>query len=132
MMKENKKAWMKIVEAVIAIMIIVSVLIFMIVNAPRYGEQENLIEIQRNILEQISSNNTLREDVLMDNNESIIKFIQDVKPAYLNFTARICNVSDVCGMPFYINKEVYADEILISSTLTKYSPKKLKLFVWFN
>ena len=33
-------------------------------------------------------------------------------------------------MDDYVEKEVYADEILISSNLSDFKPKKLKLFVW--
>jgi len=50
-------------------------------------------------------------------------------PADLNFTARICNIDDICGLDSY-RKEVYAKERIISSTLKEYSPKKIRLFVW--
>ncbi len=46
------------------------------------------------------------------------------------FTIKICEVSEFCGMPFSVDKDVYADEILITSNLTYYNPRKLKFFIW--
>ena len=52
-------------------------------------------------------------------------------PKNLNFATNICGVNDACGsneVPY--DKNVYTKEILISSTLEKYEPKKLRFFVW--
>lgn len=132
MLKSDKKGWLRIVEAVIAVLIIISVLIFMLIRAPRPEGGDSIHEMQRHILNQVSANETLRAEILDNNKANTDRFVKDIKPVYWNFTTRICNVSDICGMPFYVDKEVYADEILITSTLTRYSPKKLKLFVWMG
>ncbi len=127
---KNKKAWLRIVEATIAILIIASVLFIMITREPK-KDPIDIHDMQRFILEQISSNDTLRGEILQGQTTAKTDaFINDIKPSHWDFTIRICQVDEVCGMPFYVEKEVYADEILIAANLTHYQPKKLKLFVW--
>ena len=128
---KNKKAWIRIVEAFIAIMIVASVLIIMITRVPR-EDKVDVHEIQRFVLEQIAVNDTLRGEILENEKTNTEAFINENIPIYWNFTIEICEVEEICGMPFYIEEEVYADEILITSNLTYYGPKKLKLFVWME
>ncbi len=126
----NKKAWLRIVEAFVAILLIASVLIVLAVRAPEQDRTESIHEIQRNILRQVSLNDSLRGEILQNQEENTKNFIGERMPVYLNFTMRICEVDEVCGMDFYLDKEIYGDEVLISSTLENYQPKKLKFFVW--
>ncbi len=128
-MMRNKKAWLRIVEAFIAILLIASVLIILVARAPRQ-EEVDTHEMQRFILEKVSVNETLRGEILSGERTETRDFIEKIIPKQWNFTVEVCEVGDVCGMPFYVEKEVFADEILISSNLTKYNPKKLKFFVW--
>ncbi len=143
-MIKNKKAWLRIVEATIAVLIIASVLFVMIFRLPEGDSGENIREMQRFALERVSKDDTLRERVISYDtspvpaapalNEAIIidvnNSINEIIPAYWGHDLRICEVEEICGIENYPDKEVYADEILISSTLTEFSPKKLKLFVW--
>lgn len=131
-MIKNKRGWLRIVEASIAVLLVASVILIMISRMPREDKTESVHELQRHILRQVSSNETLRGEILQSQNQydKTEAFIQENLPVYYNFTIRICEVEEVCGMPFYIEREVYADEILITANLTNYSPKKLKFFVW--
>lgn len=129
---KNKKGWLRIVEAFIAILIVASILIIIVMRIPKQDEVD-MHEMQRFILEQVSTNDTLRGEILDEArvDKDITKsFINRVIPAYWNFTIEVCEIDDICGMPFYIDKEIYADEILITSNLTLYAPKKLKFFIW--
>lgn len=126
---KNKKAWLRIVEAFIAVLIIASVLLVLATRPPKQ-ERTDMHELQRHILEQVSLNETLRGEILENNKTNTELFINKTLPYYYNFTIKICEIEEVCGMPFYLEKEIYADEILIASNLTHYEPKKLKLFVW--
>lgn len=126
----NKKAWLRIVEAFIAVLIVASVLFIMVSREPKKDKTENIHEMQRAVLEQISLNETLRSEILGNEITNTEFFVNKSLPFYYNFTIRICEIEKVCGMPFYLDKEIYADEILIAADLTRYSPKKLKLFVW--
>ena len=129
-MMRNKKGWIRIVEAFIAILIVASVLFVITSRVPIRDRTEEIHETQRFVLEQIATNNTLRGEILEGNKDNSEIFIENNIPTHWNFTVEICEVDNICGMPFYVEEEVYADEILITSNLTKYSPKKLKLFVW--
>jgi len=137
-MKKNKKAWLRIVEATIAVLIVASVIFIMIVRAPREGES-NVREMQRFVLEQVSKNDTLRAEVLNEDvgdSSETVEYINSTLPGNWGFQIRVCEVEEVCGMQSFpaeaARKEIYGDEIFISSTLQDYSPKKLKLFVWIN
>ncbi len=128
---KSKKAWLRIVEAFIAVLLVASVLIILAVRTPQKQDKtENIHEIQRGILEQVSLNDSLRAEILGSNKAGTELYINKNLPAYLNFTIRICETGEVCGMTYYIEKEIYADEILITANLTSYQPKKLKFFVW--
>jgi len=129
---KNRSGWLRIVEAFFAVMLVLAVLLVMVTRSPKKEQTERVQEIQRFILEQISSNDVLRQDVLDEDNNSITTFIEDqsLLPSRYDFTIRICNISMACGMPIPVERDVYADEILVTSTLEEYGPKKLKLFVW--
>ena len=133
----NKKAWIRIVEAFLAILILSTFLFIIIGNQNKNGSfGERVYQLERVILRDISKNETLREAVLKDNEEGktmIEDHIRSNIPSMYNFSIRICPVADICGMEFYVGeKDVYANSILISSTLEKYEPKQLKLFVWLK
>jgi len=147
-MKNNKKAWIRIVEATMGVLLVASVLFVMVARAPKSSEN-NIYETQRFILEQVSKNDSLR-DIILQYNEAgdpgvspqiditnqVKGVIKGLLPPYFGFDIRICKVEDVCGirtMPTGTDrKDIYADEILITSTLDDYKPKKLRLFIWEN
>jgi len=126
---KNKKGWLRIVEASIAILIIASATLLIIYKEPTKSAAD-VHEIQRNILELAVLNESIRASILRDDVLSVELYIEENTPSNWNYTIRICEVDEVCGMPFYINEDVYADEILVAANLTKYSPKKLKMFMW--
>jgi hypothetical protein len=136
---KSKKAWLRIVEASIAVLIIASVLFVMISRAPIDSNEKQIRETQRFVLEQINKNNSLRKQILQYDfspppNPILTELensIREILPPNLDFDVRICGVGDVCGMSSYPDRrEVFADEILVTSTLTDYKPRKVKLYVW--
>ena len=134
--RKNKKAWLRIVEAFLSILILASFLLVVVTKTPIRDTNQEIHDIQRHILRQISLNDSLRESVLLENKLEIKSFINKIKPIYWDFEIEICGVEDVCGMQQYppeaVEKEIYASEVLISSTTEKFEPKKLKLFVWIK
>lgn len=126
----GKRGWIRVAEAFTAVLIVLSVLILMSTRAPRPDVASNIHEAQRYVLEQISNNDSLRADILNNDTDNVNLFVKNALPTYLNFTVRVCEIGQVCAMDSYVDKEIYADEILISSTLHDYNPKELKLFVW--
>jgi hypothetical protein len=132
-MMKSKRAWIRIIEATIGVLLLASVLFIMIERIPNKEDNSNIKTAQRQALEAISKDSALRADVLGGTLDPINSSIRTTLSAYSSAWAydfRICNVDSACGMEHYPGEEVYADEILISSTLEDYSPKKLRLFVW--
>ena len=139
---KNKKAWIKIVEAFIAILL-VTIVLLIIINSG-YIKREDIstrvYNTQISILREIQFNDTLRREIL--NVVSVPLewdgFPQNLKdkiiertPNYLECNARICSPEDVCGFTGTIDKDIYAESLLISASLESgYNPKQLKLFCW--
>ncbi len=130
---KNKKAWFRVVEAFIAIVIVLSaVLIIMSKEKPTESRTDVVYGKQQKILEMISKNESLRESVIKNQSESINSFIFQLIPASWNFTTNICAIDDICNTDTPNDRDVYASEILITSTLNEYNPKKLRFFVWMR
>ena len=126
----NKWGFLRILEAIIAITIIISVM-FIYFNKSRNFPQHDLTIRARAILDEISKDNILRADVLNNQTVKLDDFIQiRIPEAHLTFEVKICEVNDVCGKSSYIRREIYSAERSISSILSSYSPKKLRLFIW--
>jgi len=133
-MLKEKRGWLRILEAFIAIILIIGALIVIYsktIEKPKKAEE--IYKLQGAILDEIADNPELREAVLNENITRIIDFIGDRTYPSFNFTIRICEVNDICSLQYYIGEEgndVYSTERVISSTLEKYEPKKLKIFMW--
>ena len=132
MQKKDIKAWLRIVEAFIAILIVIGVVLVVLTKqSPGANISESVYEKQRQILNIISKNNGLRAFVLAGNNAQINNAISDMVPASWNYATEICELDSICNSASTPNdKEVYTTEVVITSTLTQYSPKKLRFFVW--
>lgn len=136
---KNKKAWLRIVEAFMAILIVTSVILVMITRAPSTEKSEEVHKMQRAILRQVSLNESLRAEILTaeigSEPEKTNAFINSTKPGYWDFIVKVCEIEDICGMENYKgepDKDVFAEEVLISSSIEplEFAPRKLKFFVW--
>lgn len=132
MRKKDIKAWLRIVEAFIAVLIVMGVvLVVLSKQSPGANISEGIYEKQRHILNIISKNDSLRAFVLTGNNAEINNAISNMVPITWNYATEICELDSICNSVSTPNdKEVYTTEIVITSTLTQYSPKKLRFFVW--
>lgn len=129
---KNKKAWIRIAEAAIAIMMLASViLVFIGRQAEKQDIGEVMYMIQHNILEEASKNDSIRSAVLSQNVIPVNSFVRDRLPAGMNFTIRICNPAELCEIEAP-SKEMYVDDVMVSSTLQQYQPKKVRFFVWIE
>lgn len=143
----NKRGWIKIVEAFIAILIIVGVALFLYGNKSPQNKDlsSEIYPIQRAILDEIQNNEEFRTMIVGINDVPVIweKFeenglgeikekIKEKTPTNLECVAKICKLGNVICDIEYINKEVYAQPIVISTNVTDYSPKQLKLFCYLK
>jgi hypothetical protein len=133
---KNKRAWIKIMEAVLGIIIISGVvLVIYSQNAERQDLSEYIYGVQVKILKNIALDDKLRNDILTEplNETPIREFIDNSIPGILDYEISICDVALPCMpaldlLPF--DKDVYVEERLISSNLYLFNPKKIRFFVW--
>ncbi len=143
-MEKNKKGWMRIVEAVTAVLLVTGALLILI-NQGYFGKPDISSEIydaQLSILREIQLDEPLRNDILntgpLPVNWNDANFPQSVKdrigertPDYLECNARLCIVDDICDFADGSNsKDIYAQAVVISAGLGIYDPRQLKLFCW--
>lgn len=132
----NKRGWIKIVEASLAIFVIFSILL--VISAQnKIKTEKDYIPYLNDLLNEIAKNATLRADVLAqhdDNRSEIIgDFLTDkIKLKNFGYDHKICPVNDICGLTTYPAdaEEIYSAERVISSTLDQFNPKKIKIFLW--
>ncbi len=132
--KKNKKAWLRIVEAFLAILIVLAaVLTTMSRTKPvNFVNEEEVYAKQRQILDVIVKNDSLRENVIQNNTQEIKDFISGVIPKNWNFAISICELNDVCYAETPNDRDIYSTEAMVSSTLIEYNPRKIKFFVWMK
>lgn len=129
----NKKAWLRIVEAFIAIILILSVAIVVYsknIEQPRRADE--IYNLEKVILDEISFEENLRNAVLAGQNETLENFVEGkMAGRSFNYSIKICSIEDICSLPYY-KKEIYAKDRIISSNLSLYLPKKIKIFIWIE
>ena len=143
-MKKNKRGWIKIAEAFVAILLLAGIVLFVISKgSDDVGSDASAVvqDIEISILRSIELNNTLRAEVLATNGEvewatfasqapGTKIAIENKIPRNLNCEAKICNPSGSCALPGTQEKNIYAESVMITSTLNSFKPRLLKLFCW--
>ena len=149
-MVRNKRGWIRILEATLAVLLVMGVLLVSYGNRTDKNTDSGdyLYLLQREILNEISLNSTFRS-LALDSSGSIPQEISDYLSLKVptNFGARlkICNanlsIQPSCKMElsdfslpseFYdtLEKDVFVEEVIISADLDTYSPKRIRLFIW--
>lgn len=140
--KSNKKAWIKIVESFVAILLITSVLLI-VVNQGYFNQRDislKVYEAELAILREIQLSSNLRGDILNSDvpmvwedaffPEEIKNKINNRVPNYLSCKAKICSIDDFCILDEYFGKDIYAQPVTIMANKGEYNPRQLKLFCW--
>lgn len=144
-MLENRKGWIKIVEAFVAILLVVGV-ILVVLNGG-YLEKEKIssgiYDVEISILREIQRNDTMRETILNTPEEQLPiewkNFPETIKnkiiertPSHLECISKICAISDPCGLTEEKEQDVYAEGTVISPTIGTGGEvyRKLNLFCW--
>ncbi|RMD45292.1 hypothetical protein D6829_02750 [Candidatus Pacearchaeota archaeon] len=134
----GKRGWLRIMEATIAIMIITGVLLIAHINKPNQPNKatEFILQTERKILKDIRTNSTLRKYSLDKNEKKLKDYAEKIMPGSTAVEVRICEADRPCkpkNKAFIIGsreREVIAEETLISSNLTLFAPKKVKIFAY--
>jgi hypothetical protein len=142
----NKKGWLKIAEAFMAILLII-VVVLMILEREEIEDDDfskEIYEVELNILEGVKLNDTFRNEILTVSNSQIPvewtnfdihlnlvkEKINSEIPYYLQCEAKLCKLNSSCLFNNSIEKDVYSKSTVIFSDLNVYAPRKLKLFCW--
>lgn len=144
--EKNKRGWVRIVEAFVAILLIAGVLILIVSDRSSNDNLDSRIErIEKNMLDEIRYNDSLRNEIVSlsygnlplefvdfeeNNLEKVYSFINEKSTGEFGCSARICSLEDECGFEFEADKDVYGMSGIISATLESYSPKQIKIFCW--
>ncbi|MFH0831378.1 MAG: hypothetical protein V1886_00715 [archaeon] len=129
---KSKKAWIRIAEAAIAIIMLASIILMLIgKQAEKNDLGESMYKIQHSILDEAARNETVRSAALSGNDAVVKSFITERMPPGINFTVKICGLAGQCSIELP-EKEVYVDDILVSSTMIHYEPRKLRFFAWIE
>jgi hypothetical protein len=150
-MLNQKRGWIRIVEAFVAIMLIMGVALVVISQGyfSSGDTSEKIYDAQKAVLRQIELDDSLRESILTATpdtgsgkpgyyivptgvNATINNYLQDY--AYLECVTLICDLDIVCSLdPFpekAKGKDVYAQPVAITSTLNTFELRQIKLFCW--
>ena len=134
---KNKRGIVRIIEAIIAILIIAGVVLTLAVNR-RIGGEKDLSETLPPLLEEIAKNAELREKIIIwgTGAEAELKVFlaKRIKNPNLNYVIKVCKPDEVCSLEAYPDDakgDIFAAERIISTALgAGFSPKKIKLFLW--
>ena len=140
----NKKGWIRIVEASIAIILIATVMIIINQSQKPVKSDAEITSLENRILDEMVGDNLMRQNIInYDTTQlptdavnapligNLSLFVASRVPVGVNSTVRVCDVNDICNLDGYI-PEIYARERIVSSTLSKYGPKKVKMFIWLK
>ena len=138
----NKKAYIRTLEAVIAI-ILVLVFIFMVTPKTQKISEEvpvDVREAQKFILQEVLNNETLRNCVIsleppqnckqdIFSCKNLDSFIKEHIPRNYDYNCEVCSTSASCiNLNLPIDKSVYADDIFITNYPNKL--RIVRLYLW--
>ena len=137
----DKKGWIKIVEAFMAIVLLLSFLIVLLAQINDSDKEISAIEKNNfEILRGIETSPILRSEVLsleLPFNSSDGDIPPNLKEHIENKTLfeetcilYVCEINSLCEFNEDLEKEVYSSEVSIFSNSTVYSPRKLKIFCY--
>ena len=143
---KNKRGWIQIVEAFVALLLIIGV-VLIVINKGYFGKNraEKIHDIQASVLREIQLSNSLRDfilnidavsipveshngDVLDVSDTDLTKFPLSVwnridqrvsEYNYLECRAKICGLNEACGLNDYPDKNVYTQPVAISASTSQ-------------
>ncbi len=142
-MLKNKSGLIRIIEAFTMILIITGILLTVLNKGyiSKSDNSEKIYESEQAILREIQLNNSLRNEILALEDLPVEweNFPPNVKneilletPINFECQAKICDLNEICSLNKEIEKEIYVQKTIITASLEKYSPRKLKIFCWIN
>ncbi|MFH1332377.1 MAG: hypothetical protein ABIH63_03795 [archaeon] len=137
----NKKGYLKTLEAIIAIILLLVVVYTVI---PKYIEPRPeppiaVQDAQRFIVNDISSDDELRATILTSTDDALIssgveKVVREHMLPNYDFVCAICPQTSACVMPSPLDKSVYMSDVFVASSmgfsLGEQRPKIVRFWMW--
>jgi len=150
-MVKNKKGWLRVIEASISIILVLSFVLLVYFNNTKKTE-EDLSSKLNPFLEEIALNNELRQKIIdydtsfsnmedSENDPENKKILDDINLFIssritrkdIGFDVQICEPNQHCELyPYPDAGSIYSTERIISSFAENpnYKPKKIRLYLW--
>ena len=125
--KEDRRGWIRIVEAFTAILIFAGIVLLVMGNqGVKKSDTTNVINnVEISILREIQLSDSLRSEVLATSGEvewnsfssdapQTQSYIEDNAPSYLECIAKICDPSSQCVLSSTENTDIYAESVTMS------------------
>jgi len=141
---KNKRGWITILEATMAVLIVSSVLLVVYSKQADkgIGPEDYIFSLQKQVLMDISSRSDLRDFVLdegEDSLDSLNDFVGGKIPRAYGYSLKVCDLrsNNYCKLGAEDigktkDKDLFVEQIIIASNGDNYDPKKVKLFIWEN
>ena len=133
MINKNKKGIVRVLESAIAVVILlgfITVILSKQVQQP--DSADTVYKIQHQVLREVANNYTLRTGIIKGSLNETYNYIgRRLEPFPVSFVISSCNPKESCprdGCP--PDKDIFADEIIISTNLSHYNETKLAIFSW--
>ena len=137
--KKNKRGWIMILEAFIAIMVLIGFFIATIQRqTPQPDIAANVYKVQQQILWEASDDNAIREDVIVNNQIcSLENFVYLRTPSAFDYHVQTCDPPGLCPMNLSASEvkptgDVFVNDRILSTTLKEYNPTVIQLFFWYG
>ena len=130
----NKRGWIRIFEAVIALLLIIGVVLTLASKGYLFKEDisETIYELQIGVLREIEKDPYLRQQILVEPVVpiSVKSRILERMPEHLECDSKTCAIDEICSLDSYLDQDVYAQSVAIAATVVTYDPKQLRMFCW--
>jgi len=136
----GKRGWIRIMEASIAIMILGGVLLVVFNNqAPNTDSSDYIRSIMHEVVDQVYSDETLVNYVLSENETMLNSYVgANIPNVFLNYSLLICDLTNPIAscelnselQDYLVDRDLYVEDIIVSSNLTEYNPKLVRFYVW--
>ncbi|MDE1848649.1 MAG: hypothetical protein KGH55_01295 [Nanoarchaeota archaeon] len=143
---KNRKAWIRIIEAFFAILLVAAVLFIVLEQqAPQQTSSSAVYNYEAYMLRSVELNDTLRGEIISISDSSLpVNSTYSAFPLYTNKTlsaltpgtmtciSQICKYNSNCNLNLNDKKDIYSQGILITATIQQYNPRQLKIFCWMK
>ena len=135
----SQLGWIEIVEAFVAILLVAGVVLIILNKSSMSNADisQQVYTTELSMLREIETNDTFRAEIVAISNLpsdiplNIQELINKRSPNYLTCTGKLCAADDKgCSYSGSQKKDIYAQSVLISSTLRVVEYRQLKIFCW--